>query len=110
MTTTQTLPWDVTEHLQTQENIVAHLEAALEEGDPELIIVALKDIARCQIMKQIIEQNNKQNDNVYQALLTDNNLDLATILKALKITSLEIHTVNQQRPRISSHISKETTK
>jgi probable addiction module antidote protein len=93
MTTTQTLPWDVTEHLQTQEDIAAYLEAALEEGDPELIIVALKDIARCQTMKQIIEQNNKQNDNVYQALLTDNNLDLATMLKALKMFGLRLQAI-----------------
>jgi probable addiction module antidote protein len=93
MTTTQTLPWDVTEHLQTQEDIVAYLEAALEDGDPELIIVAIKDIARCQTMKQIIEQNNKQNDNVYQALLTDSNLDLATILKALKMFGLRLQAI-----------------
>jgi probable addiction module antidote protein len=93
MTTTQTLPWDVTEHLQTQEDIAAYLEAALEEGDPELIIVALKDIARCQKVKQIIEQNNKQNDNVYQALLTDNNLDLATMLKALKMFGLRLQAI-----------------
>jgi probable addiction module antidote protein len=93
MTTTQTLPWDVTEHLQTQEDIAAYLEAALEEGDPELIIVALKDIARCQKMKQIIEQNNKQNDRVYQALLTDNNLDFATILKALKMFGLRLQAI-----------------
>ena len=93
MTTTQILPWDVTEHLQTQEDIAAYLEAALEEGDPELIIVALKDIARCQKVKQIIEQNNKQNDNVYQALLTDNNLDLATMLKALKMFGLRLQAI-----------------
>lgn len=93
MTTTQTLLWDVTEHLQTQEDIAAYLEAALEEGDPELIIVALKDIAHCQKMKQIIEQNNKQNDNVYQALLTDNNLDLATMLKALKMFGLRLQAI-----------------
>ena len=44
-------------------------------------------------MKQIIEHNNKQNDNVYQALLTDNNLDLATILKALKMFSLRLQAI-----------------
>ena len=93
MKTTQTIPWDVTEHLQTQEDIAAYLEAALEEGDPELIIVALKDIARCQKMKQIIEQNNKQNDRVYQALLTDNNLDFSTILKALKMFGLRLQAI-----------------
>ena len=93
MITTQTLPWDVTENLQTQEDIAVYLEAALEEGDPELIIVAIKDIARCQKMKQIIEHNNKQNDNFYQALLKDNNLDLATILKALKMFSLRLQAI-----------------
>jgi DNA-binding phage protein len=44
-------------------------------------------------MKQIIEQNNKQNDNVYQALLTDSNLDLATILKALKMFGLRLQAI-----------------
>jgi probable addiction module antidote protein len=83
------LPWDVTEHLQTQEDIAAYLEAALEEGDPELIIVALKDIARCQKMKQVIELNN----SVYQALLTDNNLDFATILKALRMFGLRLKAI-----------------
>ncbi len=87
------LPWNVTEHLQTQEDIAAYPEAALEEGDPELIIVALKDIARCQKMKQIIEQNNKQNDRVYQALLADDNLDFATILKALKMFGLRLQAI-----------------
>ena len=87
--TTQTLPWDVTEHLQTQKEIAAYLEAALEEGDPELIIVALKDIARCQKMKHIIEQNN----SVYQALLTDNTLDFATILKALQMFGLRLKAI-----------------
>ena len=89
MKTTQTIPWDVTEHLQTQEDIAAYLEAALEEGDPELIILALKDIARCQKMKQIIEQN----DRIYQALLTNNNLDFSTILKALKMFGLRLQAI-----------------
>ncbi|MGL5035597.1 MAG: addiction module antidote protein [Microcystaceae cyanobacterium] len=86
MTTTKTYPWDVAEHLQTKEDIVAYLEAALEEGDPELIVVALKDIAHCQKMKQVIEQN----DSVYQALLTNNNPDFVTILKAFKMFGLRL--------------------
>lgn len=86
MTTTQTQPWDVAEYLQTKEDIAAYLEAALEEGDPELIIVALKDIARCQKMKQIAGQN----DSVYQALLTNNNPDFVTILKVLKMFGLRL--------------------
>ena len=38
--------WEPAEHLNTQEAIVAYLEAALEDGDGKLIAAALGDIAR----------------------------------------------------------------
>lgn len=37
---------DPAEHLKTQEDIVSHLEAALEDGDRKIIVAALEDIAR----------------------------------------------------------------
>ena len=40
-------------------------------------------------MKQIIEQN----DRIYQALLTNNNLDFSTILKALKMFGLRLQAI-----------------
>ncbi len=45
MTLSATRPWDAAEHLETEEEVVAYLEAALEDGDPALISVALGDIA-----------------------------------------------------------------
>jgi probable addiction module antidote protein len=38
--------WDVADHLETEEDIVAYFEAVLEENDPSLIVTALVDIAR----------------------------------------------------------------
>lgn len=46
MATIQTYPWDAADHLKTKEDIAAYLEAALEEGDPSLVVAALGDIAR----------------------------------------------------------------
>ena len=40
MPTTQTRPWDAADHLNTVDEIVAYLEAALEDGDPQLIAAA----------------------------------------------------------------------
>ncbi len=37
MAKTKTTPWDPAEHLETDEDIAAYLEAALEEGDPTLV-------------------------------------------------------------------------
>ncbi len=42
----ETQPWDVTDFLQTEEDRLAYLEAALEAGDPTFIAAVLDDIAR----------------------------------------------------------------
>ena len=51
--TLKTHPWDPAEHLETEDDIAAYLEAAFEEGDPSLIAAALGDIARAKGMAQI---------------------------------------------------------
>lgn len=42
----ETKPWDVAEHLDSDEAIAAYIDASLEDGDPALIAAALGDIAR----------------------------------------------------------------
>lgn len=46
MKKTKTRPWDAAEHLDTEEDQAAYLEAALEEGDPALLAAVLGDIER----------------------------------------------------------------
>ena len=46
MKKTKTRPWDPAEHLETEEDKVAYLNAALENGDADLIRAAKEDIAR----------------------------------------------------------------
>ena len=53
MTETQTRPWDAADYLETDEGIVAYLEAAFDEGDPGLIAAALGDIAKARGMTKI---------------------------------------------------------
>jgi probable addiction module antidote protein len=52
--TTMLKPWDVVEHLDSEEAIVAYLDAALSEGDLALIAAALSDIARAKGMSEIL--------------------------------------------------------
>ena len=46
MARTWTRPWDPAEHLVTDEDVAAYLNAALDEEDEALIAAALGDIAR----------------------------------------------------------------
>ena len=36
-TKTKTLPWDVADHLETEADMAAYLQAVLEDGDPALV-------------------------------------------------------------------------
>jgi probable addiction module antidote protein len=38
--------WDAAEHLETEADMIAFLEAALEEDEPQLVAAVLEDIAR----------------------------------------------------------------
>ena len=44
--TLETHPWNVVDHLDTPERMLGYLEAAFEDGDPELIAAALADVAQ----------------------------------------------------------------
>jgi len=50
--------WDVAEHLETKEDMAAYLEAALEDGDPNLVVAALGDIARSKGMTNIARETH----------------------------------------------------
>jgi probable addiction module antidote protein len=93
MATIQTYPWDVAEHLETQEDIAAYLEAALEEGDPSLVIAALGDIARSKGMTNIARETGLGRESLYKALSIEGNPELATVLKVIQSLGLRLQVV-----------------
>ena len=42
----ETTRWDVADHLDSVDAVLAYLEAVFEDGNPELIAAALNDVAR----------------------------------------------------------------
>jgi DNA-binding phage protein len=51
VTKTKTKLWDASAHLETEADVVAYLEAALEQDDPRLISAALDDISHARKSK-----------------------------------------------------------
>ena len=87
----QTLPWDAAEHLETEEDIIAYLDAALEDGDPSLIVAVLGDIARAKGMTQIARSAGLGRESLYKALSPTGNPEFATILKVIRSLGLQFH-------------------
>ena len=96
MPKTQTRPWDVVEHLETEEDMAAYLEAALEDGDPGLIAAALGDVARAKGMTQIAREAGLGRESLYKALSTDGNPEFATVLKVVRALGLRLHATTTQ--------------
>ncbi len=86
----KTRPWDVAELLETKEDIVAYLDAVLEDGDPELLKTALGDIARAKGMTEIARAAGLGRANLYKALSPDGNPEFVTVARVLQALGLRL--------------------
>lgn len=87
----RTRKWDAAEHLKTDADMAAYLEAALEDGDPALVAAALGDIARAKGMSGIARQTGLGRESLYKALSRDGNPEISTVLKVVKALGLRLH-------------------
>jgi len=87
----ETRPWDVVEHLKTEEDMAAYLEAVLDDGDPALVSAALGDIARARGMTEIAREAGLGRESLYKALSPEGNPEFATVMKVLRALGLKLH-------------------
>lgn len=90
MAKTHTRPWDATDYLETEEDIVAYLEAAFEDGDPRLVAAALGDVARAIGMTKVAREAGLGRGSLYKALSADGNPEFATVLKVMRALGLRL--------------------
>ena len=90
MAPTQTRPWDAADYLETDEDIVAYLEAAFDEGDPGLIAGALGDIAKARGVTKIAAEAGLGRESLYKALSPSGNPELATVLRVMQALGLRL--------------------
>ena len=98
MARARTRPWDAVDYLKTEEDIVAYLEAALDEGDPALIAAALGDIARAKGMTTVAADAGLGRESLYKALSPDGNPEFSTAFKVIRDLSLRLHASSAAAP------------
>lgn len=87
----KTRKWDPVEHLGTPERIAGYLDAALEDGDPEMVTAALGDIARATGMSKVAEAAGLGRESLYKSLSREGNPELATVLRVVHALGLRLH-------------------
>jgi len=87
----KTFPWDPADHLKTDDDIVAYLEAALEDGEPSLVAAVLGDIARARGMTKLSRETGLGRESLYKALSPSGNPEFSTIMKVVEALGLRLH-------------------
>ena len=90
-TRTRTQSWNAADHLNSEADIAAYLEAALEDGDAAVVAAALGDIARAKGMTEIARESGLGRESLYKALSANGNPELATVLRVIRALGLELH-------------------
>ena len=85
--------WDSAEHLKTDEDMAAYLEACLAEAgdDAAFIAKAVGTIARAKGMTQLAKETGLGRESLYKALSGEGNPSFATILKVLAALGIKLH-------------------
>lgn len=102
--TLKTRAWDTAEYLRTPEDIVAYLEAVLDEGadDPAFLVHAIATAARAHGMSRLAEQTGITRRGLYKALGDDGNPSFATIHAVLHAMGVRIRADVAPAPKAKS--------
>jgi probable addiction module antidote protein len=86
------LRYDTADYLKSEEDMVAYLEACMEEAgdDPAFIAHALGNIARARGMAQLAKDTGLTREGLYKALNKDSNPSFGTVLKVIRALGLKL--------------------
>jgi probable addiction module antidote protein len=84
--------WDSAEHLKTEEDMQAYLQACIDEsnGDAAFIAKALGNIAKAKGMAQLSRDTGLGRESLYKALSGDVNPSFDTVIKVVKALNLRL--------------------
>ncbi len=90
MSKIKTSPLDISEYLEDDADMVAYLQAVLEENDPVLLRLALGDIAKAKGMSDIAKQVGVNRQSLYKSLSEDGNPAYDTIAKVITALGMKL--------------------
>ena len=82
--------FELTHFLDSEEMIATYLNALLEEGDEDDLVVAIGHVAKAVGMGKIAQQTGMSRTSLYKAFAEGANPQFQTVLKVLKSLGSEI--------------------
>jgi len=87
----ETAPFDAADYLDDEETIAEYLTAALEDPNPDILLMAVRDIARARGMAQLAKDTGLGRESLYKALAPGAKPRYDTLLKVLRGLGIKLH-------------------
>lgn len=81
---TALLPFDAARYLADEEAIAEYMTSVLETDDPDLLLLALSDVARARGMAQVAKDSGLGRESLYKALAPGAKPRFDTIVKVAR--------------------------
>ena len=84
------LPFDAARYLTDDAAVAEYVSAVLEAGDPDLLLLALGDVARARGMAQIAKDAGLGRESLYKALAPGAKPRFDTVLKVARALGVKL--------------------
>lgn len=84
-------PFDAADYLTDEATIAEYLTAALEDPNPDLFLVAVKDVARARGMTQLAKDTGLGRESLYKALAPGAKPRFETVMKVVRALGVKLH-------------------
>ncbi|WP_321782713.1 addiction module antidote protein [Paraburkholderia sp. J94] len=82
--------FDAADYLDSEEAIAAYLNAALEEGDPDLLVAAIADVAKARGIAKVAADAGLGRESLYKTLSPGSKPKLETIFKLMHALGIKL--------------------
>jgi len=87
---TKFAPFDAADYLDNEKVIAEYLNAALEDPNPDVFLVAVRDVARAHGMAQLAKDTGLGRESLYKALTPGAKPRYDTMLKLLQALGVKL--------------------
>ena len=84
------VPFDAARYLTDDAAVAEYMTAALETGDPDLLLLALADVARARGMAQIAKDAGLGRESLYKALAPGAKPRYETVMKVVRALGVQL--------------------
>lgn len=89
--TTKTRTFTAADYLDNEETIAEYLNLALEDSNPEMLLLAIGNIARARGMAQVAQDSGLGRESLYKALSGGAKPRFDTVLRVMRALGVKLY-------------------